>query len=155
MSNVLDQRWFVTAVRRRVLATSAFIALLLGIGAYLAASPDAAQAGTPNCPYYNFCLWHDTGFNGGRYNWSGSDSNLCNDYYVGTNTTVCDSESSAQNNGSPATYDDVRAYYYLNYGGASLCVPRGAAYSDLGVFLTPYGNTWNNNIESYRWVTSC
>lgn len=155
MSNVLDQRWFVTAVRRRVLATSAFIALLLGVGAYLAASPDAAQAGTPDCPYYNFCLWHDTSFNGGRYNWSGSDSNLCNDYYEGTTTTVCDSESSAQNHGSPGGYDDVRVYYYTGFGGASLCIPQGTSYYNLGLFGTPYGTTWDNNIESYKWVTSC
>ena len=115
----------------RGMSSRALCALLLAAAAVAAtfalAVPDRASAGTGACASGDFCLWQHINYDGGRYNWSGSDSTLYNDKFVGTNVTVANNGSSLRNNGQPATYDDVRVYYFLNQSTPSLCVPRGRA----------------------------
>ena len=143
----------------RGMSSRALCALLLAAAAVAAtfalAVPDRASAGTGACASGDFCLWQHINYDGGRYNWSGSDSTLYNDKFVGTNVTVANNGSSLRNNGQPATYDDVRVYYFLNQSTPSLCVPRGARIPNLVGQHTPSGSSWNDNIVRYRWVAGC
>lgn len=141
------------SVRRSVLTRA--LAVLIGAGAFLVVTPGAAQAGTNTCPYTNFCIWQHINYDGGRYNWSGNDANLYNDYYVGTRAVVANSGSAVRNNGSAGGYDDVRAYYNSNYGNPSICFRQGSSHPDLRRYSTGLGSTWNDNIASFKWVVSC
>jgi hypothetical protein len=137
----------------------AIAALLLATLAVLAAlalaTPERAAAGTGACAAGDFCLWQHVNYDGGRYNWSGSDSTLYNDRFVGTNVTVANQSSSLRNAGVPDPYDDVRVYYWLSSNTPSLCVPRGVAIPSLVPYRTSSGASWNDNIVRYSWVTGC
>jgi hypothetical protein len=147
----------VQTIERRM-AKRALLALAVAALATMATflpRPDAAHAGTANCPYYNFCLWEHVSFDGGRYNYSGSDTNLWNDHWVGgSGGIVAKQASSLQNNGAPAVYQNVRLYWA--YGDLG-CVPRGAAWGDLthAPYWGPYVWNINDYIEGYRWVSGC
>jgi Peptidase inhibitor family I36 len=134
-------------------------ALLLAAAAVVASLalflPASASAGSGACSAGDFCLWQHADYDGGRYNWSGSDSTLYNDKFVGTNVTVANEGSSLRNAGVPDPYDDVRVYYYLNSSTPSMCVPRGTWIPNLVPYSTPSGGTWNDNITRYSWVRGC
>jgi hypothetical protein len=140
-------------------SSRALVALLL-VAAAAATSvalalPERASAGSGACSAGDFCLWRHADYEGGRYNWSGSDSTLYNDKFVGTNVTVANQSSSLRNAGNPATYDDVRVYYWPSSNSPSLCVPRGVRIPNLVPYRTPGGSSWNDNIVRYRWVAGC
>jgi hypothetical protein len=130
------------------------VALAVLAGLAVLTLPQSAHA-SANCPYTEFCIWKDANYTGGRYDFWNSDSTLYNDKFVGTNTVVANNGSSVQNNGSPQAYDAVRMYYWLSDNSPSLCVPRTAKYPHLSAYRTRYGNTWNDEVVRYAWVTSC
>jgi hypothetical protein len=144
MSHTLQR----AGLRSPRIVAALLVTLALGVTAFLVVTP-GAKAATGSCDPGDFCLWYLTGYSGGLYEYSGSDSRLDNDHFenINTNAIVNNNTESAFNYGNPASYDDVRAYDGLGYTGASFCIPRGGRISNLG--------GWNNRISSYKWVTSC
>lgn len=98
-----------------------------------------ANAALGDCPQGYFCAWSEDDATGHRAQWSGNSSN-----WAGQN--MHDDADTIYNNGSPATYDDVRVYLDVNYGRQDICVTRGDYYD------------WSmddNDYDSHKWTQSC
>jgi Peptidase inhibitor family I36 len=141
-------------------------AALLGALVVWAAAPSIANAA---CNRGDFCLWENANRGGGSYHWSGPDANLHNDYFA-PGVRVGDNASTAYNNGvgDPSGLVDVLAFKDTRFRGPTLCVPLGTEYSnlksrrltadhDVGDARRPGepDGTWNDDISSYHWTTSC
>ena len=132
---------------RRTVVIAA-VAALLAATALLSVLTASASATAHPCGRGEFCLYFNEDANGGYYHFTGSDSNLDNDHYVGGDTgeIVGDTSRYAFNAGVPGPKDDVVIYGLPRYKGANACIR-------LGTWGTLPRNWWNN-IESYRWVTN-
>jgi hypothetical protein len=135
---------------RRRTAGAVLAAAVVGIAASLTMSPGSASAAIAPCPKKEFCLYYFNGLQGGRYHFSGSDSNLGNDRFQdgpGNMVTVANSAESVWNNGRADSRgrDDVAVYTGRNFTGSAACVRLGQRGDLRGGFV--------NNVESYRWIT--
>jgi hypothetical protein len=144
------------ALRRVVIVGLALGSLALALTASSAGAavgkskPTARAAATGSCDRGDFCMWENSYYGGGLYEWSGNDGNLGNDHFenVHTNLIVNNRASSAYNYGYTGAYDDVIVYDGFNYSGAHACVANLTAYP---TFYT----SWNDHISSYKWVNAC
>ncbi|WP_330468895.1 peptidase inhibitor family I36 protein [Streptomyces longwoodensis] len=123
-------------MRRALLGTVA-AAALAAAGVLLPASTASAALG--DCPQGQFCVWDDDNYSSARMGWGGNDPNWHDDGWG-------DRADSLYNNGTPATYDDVRVYMDVNYVNEDLCVVRGDYY-DWGMD--------DNDYSSHQWTASC
>jgi hypothetical protein len=135
---------------RRLTAVAALVAALVGTAAALTVSPGSASAAIAPCPREEFCLYYFNSLQGGRYHFSGSDSNLGNDRFQdgpGDVVTVANSAESVWNNGRADSRgrDDVAVYTGRNFTGRAACIRLGQRGDLRGGFV--------NNVESYRWIT--
>jgi hypothetical protein len=131
-------------------AVAVLVAAVLGAAAFLTMAPGSASAAIAPCPKHEFCLYYFNSLQGGRYHFSGSDSNLGNDRFKdgpGDQVTVANSAESVWNNGraDPAGRDDVAVYTGGNFTGRAGCIRLGQRGDLRGGFV--------NNVESYRWIT--
>ena len=137
----------------------AAVATLLALAALIAFHPSEARAqDTPpvaRCNAGTFCLWVNTYYAGGRFASYGSDGNLFDNVFAGTNIQVANHASSLKNAGTPQAYDGVLIYYNRYTTTPNRCVPRGTAYANLANLSAGSGRTWNDNIVRYFWTTAC
>ncbi|MFP3989135.1 peptidase inhibitor family I36 protein [Streptomyces sp. E11-3] len=111
----------------------------------------APAAAAPSCPKGSVCVWDGTNFRGGRYSWSGNDSNWHNNYWNNGSGKVANDDSSWYNNGYAQTdYDHVRVYDYNSYSGRmTLCLHYGP-----GTEVSSNSGA-NNDGQSHRWGGEC
>jgi hypothetical protein len=136
-------------VPARRVTLAAFVAALLGVAAVMTLSAGSASAAEATCDAGEFCLYFSAAEKAGIYEFSGSDSNLDNDYYENYNTDKVVGQYSMRvfNNGvsDPNGRVDVVAYDGTGYTGPGLCIRQHKN----GVL--PFG--WHDRISSYKWVT--
>ncbi|OJF14651.1 peptidase inhibitor family I36 protein [Couchioplanes caeruleus] len=118
------------------------------VGLVMAPAPAQAAVGDGNV-----YVWNEAGFNGHRCAWVGNSADW-------TGAGCRNRASSVFNNGYLGGNDDVRMYWDTNYGGASICVWRGATIENLQTVAFPHngaggGQNANDNISSHKWVASC
>jgi hypothetical protein len=131
-------------------AVAVLLAALLGAAASLTLSPGNASAAPAPCARGEFCLYFLDGLGGGRYHFTGSDSNLGNDRFedgLGDVVTVANHAESVWNNGiaDARGRDDVAVYTGRNFTGRAACIRLGQRGDLRGGFV--------DNVESYRWIT--
>lgn len=133
-----------------VAATFAVLAALAAAAAILALAPATASARIAPCARGEFCLYYFNSLQGGRYHFSGSDSDLRNDRFEdgpGTRVTVADSAESVWNNGRASAngHDDVAVYTEPRFHGRAGCIRLGQRGDLRSGFV--------NSVASYRWIS--
>lgn len=117
--------------------------------ASVAVAPKAPAVAAPDCPSGYLCFWRDINYSGGRGKLAGTNSSwFAFSHSTCSNGTWADCASSIWNNG-PCT---ARVYYLTGFGAPYLDIPRGTGYPNLTQVSTGLGNSWNDNIESNRWL---
>jgi hypothetical protein len=126
-----------------------------GIGlagtALLFGAPSASAAIT--CGAGRVCLFEDIRYSGGEAQFVGSISNYAN-YRFNNGHQLTNRASSVFNNGYLSAPSYVRLYQVAGYGGRSLCVGANHGIDWLGNYSDSRGS-WNDNVESHLWATSC
>jgi Peptidase inhibitor family I36 len=115
---------------------------LLAAAACVGVAPSVASACSPG----EFCLFHNDNFGGGEFHFSGSDSNLNTNRFVGGSGWVGNNTRSAWNHGKWQSngINHVLVYTRTNHTGTAGCV----LYNQYGVLVYPFAG----NVESYKWV---
>ncbi|MET9291128.1 peptidase inhibitor family I36 protein [Streptomyces sp. NPDC003077] len=147
----------MTPTTRRIRTGLAALALTAGTVLALPTTANAAPArptAPPPAADGYFYAWLHAGQNGTSCRWSGNSTNW------NSGCSLRNQASSVLNFGYEETYDDVRMYWGLSYGGASYCVARGVYLDNLANYTFPNngsgaGQSLNDNISSHKWVTGC
>jgi peptidase inhibitor family I36 len=121
------------------------------IAGVVVAAPPAAQAAPPSdCPQTFFCVWRNTGFSGGIYKHSGTDTNWFDNNFSGTTVSVANDDSSWFNNGVHAGgIPDYAKVWDNRYtlGDMTICLRYGTGFSSKAIS--------NDRGERHSWDTSC
>jgi hypothetical protein len=145
-------------VRRRKAAAIATAAAMSSTAVAAVWAPGAQASSPSSCPGHYFCEYSDAGFNGPIRTWNISDSNYKGNHYNNgpSSLTLNDTVSAVYNN---TTSHWVKMYNNAGGAGFSLCLPPGAAVSDLttvhkdpSLIVDKYNN-WNDSISSHYLYT--
>jgi Peptidase inhibitor family I36 len=134
-------RWLTLPV-----VTACMVAMSMFVGTQ---SASAAY----NCNAGNFCLYEHIRFGGGQAQFGGSTADYSR-YTFKNGNQLINRASSVWNAGFTDQPSYVRLYIQKNYVGGGLCLRANTGFDWLGNYGTG-GVSYNDNVESHRWVSSC